>query len=116
MSSLNLRNPENPNKQAVISLGSEREPELFASLTITSSISTVIGSFFTIGLAIVYCRPSNVALANGCEEGVIKPALECIQTTALAASSTAALDLVFSERCCRYNANSCGLAGKGDSL
>ena len=80
ISSLKWRNPENPNKQAVISLRSERVPELFASLTIASSISTVIGSFFAIGFANVRCRPSNVVLTNGCKEGVVRPALENIST------------------------------------
>ena len=82
--------PNSSNKQAVIS----QRSDLFTSLTITSTISTLMNSFFIIDFANVCCRPSNIALTNECLEGTVRPALKCIQATTLAASSTAALDLV----------------------
>ena len=95
------KKPAKPSKQAVANLKSEREPEVLASRTIASSISVVVGSFLISGLAKVCCRPSRVALTN--ESLVIgsKPALEWTQDKALHASSTAALELVSSPRCCR---------------
>ena len=110
ISSLNRRNPENANRNAVASRRSAKEPNLFASLTIASSISTVIGSFLAVGLARECCRPSNVAFTNGSTEGELKPAVMCTQDTALHASSTDALELDSSLRCCRYRAKRCGFA------
>ena len=90
---------------------SMREPDLSASLTIASNISTVTGSFLTVGFASNRCRPASVALTKGSTEGELKPALACTQETALHTSSTVALELVSSLRCCRYKAKRCGFAG-----
>ena len=110
ISSLNRRNPENANRHAVASRRSAREPDLSASLTIASNISTVTGSFLAVGLARERCRPSSVAFTNGSTEGELKPAVVCTQDTALHASSTDALELDYSLRCCRNRAKRCGFA------
>ena len=84
-----------------------RDPDLSASITIASNISTVTGSFLTAGFASDCCRPS---MTKGLTEGKLKPALACTRDTASHASSTAALELVSSSRCCRYKAKRWGFA------
>ena len=76
INSLNLRNPEKPNEQAVARRKSVRVPDPSASWTIASKVSTVIGSFLTTGLASDCCRASRVALTNESAKGGVNPALE----------------------------------------
>ena len=101
--SLNCKTPENASRHAIASHRSVREPDLSASLTIASNMFTVTGSFLIVGFASDHCRPSSV--------GELKPAVVCSQDTLLHASSTNALELVSSLRCCRYREKRLGFAG-----
>ena len=113
---LNLRNLEKPNKQAVARHKFARVPDPSASSTITSKVSTVIGSFLTTDLASDRCRPSRVALTNESAKGGVNPAMGWIHDNALHASSTAALDFDCSARSWRYSANRCSLTWIGSRL
>ena len=57
------------------------------------------------GFARDRCSPSTVAFTKGLAEIEGNPAQECTHDIALAASSTAALDLDVSLKCCKYSTN-----------
>ena len=84
---------------------SDKDPDCWESVTIASNISTVTGSFLTIGFARDRCSLSIVAFTKGLAEIEVNPTQECTHDIVFAASSTAALDLDVSLTCCKYSTN-----------
>ena len=69
------------------------------------SISTVTGSFFSLGFTSLLCRPSTTTLTKGKAETDSKPASQWAHDTTFTAISTTALNPVLSVKYCRYRAN-----------
>ena len=87
---------------SIVSQNSVRLTESCSSHTITTSILTATGDFFTTGLANEICDPFLVVHTKRELVGEARPAMEHTQARPLHTSSTAAFYLEVSVKCCWY--------------
>ena len=85
--------------------------ELSHDWTIAGNMSKVMVSFLGLGLASCLCNPAGNASANGEPDTSGKPPSWWTYEMTFIATSTADLDLVDSDTCCEYRADSSSCTG-----